>query len=139
MSPLEEEFIAERLHSPFKTFHLEDAGWELPEDAYENVVLLFAMQPSGEVEKVYDKIKDRGDCNPVFYHDMYGESVGMMEVFSPAATKAAAIKDLAAEIGAERIVVFGDNVNDLPMFSIADCGVAVATPVRKCLSGQHWS
>lgn len=126
LSPLEEEFIAERLNSPFKAFHIDCGEWELPEEAYDNVVLLFAMQPSAEVENVYNKIKDRGDCNPVFYHDMYGESVGMMEVFSPAATKAAAIRDLASEIGAERIEVFGDNVNDLPMFAIADHSVAVA-------------
>lgn len=34
-------------------------------------------------------------------------------------------KDPAARTGARRIVVFGDNLNDLPMMRVADVAVAV--------------
>lgn len=33
---------------------------------------------------------------------------------------------LKEKLGAEKLTVFGDNLNDLPMFDIADTAVAVA-------------
>ena len=32
---------------------------------------------------------------------------------------------MAKDINAKRIVVFGDNLNDIPMMKVADCSVAV--------------
>ena len=46
-----------------------------------------------------------------------------------AASKANAIRQLAARLGCERIVAFGDGVNDLDMFAIADEAYAVANAV----------
>jgi len=47
------------------------------------------------------------------------------EVHDAMGTKAHAIRDLAESIMADRIVVFGNNHNDLPMFEIADERIAV--------------
>lgn len=44
-------------------------------------------------------------------------------------TKAKAIQRLMTQVGAERLVVFGDNHNDLPMFEIADEAYAVRNAV----------
>ena len=49
-----------------------------------------------------------------------------MEVFAVGVSKAAAIRRLAGRIGADRVTVYGDNLNDLPMFAVADEAVAVA-------------
>ena len=57
----------------------------------------------------------------------------MIEAFPPGATKALAIRRLARTLGAERIVVFGDNRNDLPMFEIADLAVAVSNAIPEVL------
>jgi hypothetical protein len=48
-----------------------------------------------------------------------------MDVYCAGCSKAVAIKDVAEELGADRIVVFGDNLNDLPMMRVADLSVAV--------------
>ena len=52
-----------------------------------------------------------------------------LEVHDGAGTKAHAIQRLAARYGAERLVVFGDNHNDVPMFTVADQGFAVSNAV----------
>ncbi len=50
-------------------------------------------------------------------------------MFGPQTTKANAVRRLARNIGAERIISFGDNVNDLPLMEIADVAVAVGNAV----------
>ncbi|MFT4213708.1 MAG: HAD hydrolase family protein [Microbacterium sp.] len=51
------------------------------------------------------------------------------ELLSAEGTKAKAIRRLAASVDADRVVVFGDNHNDVPMFDVADEGYAVANAV----------
>ena len=87
------------------------------------------MQPTAHVEETFADIKGNIECNPIFYHDLFGEETGIMEVFSPEASKANAIKRLKAISGADRVVAFGDNINDIPMLREADVAVAVENAV----------
>lgn len=129
MSPLERKFVEERLDSPFKTFHIPESGdSELPE-RLDRVMLFYAMRPTEEVRRVHDAIKGSDDLRAVFYHDMYGQEIALMEVFGPGASKALAVKALAEMTGAGRITAYGDNINDLPMLAVADEAVAVANAV----------
>ena len=129
MSQLEREFMEERLHTPYKDFHILDKEeGELPENL-DRVLLFYSMRPTAEVRRVYDEIKDSEDLRAVFYHDMYGEEIALMEVFGPDASKANAVRRLAAITGAERIVAYGDNVNDIPILEVADEAVAVENAV----------
>ena len=71
------------------------------------------------------------------YHDIFDQQQGYLEIYAKDTTKANAIKHLADEIGAERIVVFGDNLNDIPMMKMADWSVAVDNAfdeVKACAS-----
>ena len=130
MSELEREFMEERLHTPYKNFHIldkEEGG--LPE-RLDRVLLFYSMRPTEEVSRVYEEIKDEDDLRAVFYHDMYGEEIALMEVFGPEASKANAVRRLAAMVGADRIVAYGDNVNDIPILEVADDAVVVANAVE---------
>lgn len=49
----------------------------------------------------------------------------------PKTTKAEAIDYLAKQCHAERVVVFGDNLNDLLMMEIADHSVAVGNAFKE--------
>ncbi|MBO0771215.1 MAG: HAD family phosphatase, partial [Actinobacteria bacterium] len=58
--------------------------------------------------------------------DVYPPGEWWLELSSASATKAAALTGLRRELGAGRLICFGDNQNDLPMFAIADWSLAVA-------------
>lgn len=129
ISALERVFIEERLNTPYKRFHIpEDGNSELPK-RLDRVLLFYSMRPTEEVKTVYDEIKDSKDLRAVFYHDMYGEEIALMEVFGPEASKANAVKILAEMVEADQIVAYGDNVNDLPILEVADDAVAVENAV----------
>lgn len=70
-----------------------------------------------EVEKI-----DGVDC--AFYLDIYNGE-WYLEIFSHRASKYNAVKFLRENYGFEKVVAFGDNLNDLPMFEAADVRVAV--------------
>ena len=83
ISDLERGFIEERLNTPYKRFHILDKEeWKLPE-SLDQVLLFYSMRPTEEVVRVYDEIKDSDDLRAVFYHDMYGDEIALMEVFGP--------------------------------------------------------
>ena len=52
-------------------------------------------------------------------------------MFPPGVTKASAIQELSRRLGADRLVVFGDSLNDLPMLAVADVAVAVGNALQE--------
>lgn len=66
---------------------------------------------------------DGADC--AFYKDTYTDN-WLLEIFSSEASKGNGLKFLRKKYGFTKVVVFGDNLNDLSMFSQADVRIAVA-------------
>lgn len=131
MSTLEKKFMEERLFTPYKKFHIPaDGNSQLP-SKLDRVLLFYSMRPTEDVRRVYDEISDADDLRAVFYHDMYGEEIALMEVFSPEASKANAVKILADMVNADRVTAYGDNVNDIPILELADDAVAVENAVEE--------
>jgi hydroxymethylpyrimidine pyrophosphatase-like HAD family hydrolase len=69
--------------------------------------------------------------------DIFGEDTGILEVFAPNVSKAEAVQSLAKEIGADKVVVFGDNLNDIPMMQVADVAVAVGNALPEVKAIAH--
>ncbi len=63
------------------------------------------------------------DC--AFYEDTY-TGKWYLEIFSDKASKKNGVEFLRREYGFDRVICFGDNLNDLPMFAQSDIKVAVA-------------
>lgn len=129
MLPAEAQFVAERRHLALKEFHIG----ELPpsnDDKYR--VLQFAMGTEEGVRSVCERLRSVTHCQVSFYQDTYTDA-WILEVFAPGVSKAAAIKGMKERLGAERLVVYGDNLNDISMFEIADTAIAVdnALPLAK--------
>lgn len=74
---------------------------------------------------VYEEVIKLKGVNCCFYEDVYNKGIYYLECFSGECSKANAVRELAKLAGADRIVSFGDNLNDIPMFEISDVAVAV--------------
>lgn len=85
----------------------------------------------GEDEKLiaaYNALKEKYNC--IYQKDIYSNEP-WLEIMPHSATKALAILQLKELYGFDRVVVFGDGVNDIPMFEIADECYAVANATEK--------
>lgn len=80
----------------------------------------------GKPEKLfpfYEKYKDQYHC--VYQKDIYSKEQ-WLEIMPQTTTKANAIRKLKSLLNCDRVVVFGDGINDLEMFGLADESYAVA-------------
>lgn len=123
--PLQRQFMEERLHSPWKRFHIDPSGREILPTDISKTILFYTMLPDAISYSTYNLIKDIPGVKAQYYHDIYGPEIGILEAFSAGATKADAVRALARRVNADRVVCFGDNINDLPMMEVADLAVAV--------------
>jgi hypothetical protein len=119
LTPREDAFYQERRSLELKTFHIGEENPDLP------TVLFFAMGEADKMEQICRGINSKTRCSAAWYRDIFNPEVALMDVYCAGCSKAVAIKDVAEELGADRIVVFGDNLNDLPMMRVADLSVAV--------------
>ena len=78
------------------------------------------MDDFNKVDSVREELKNIKGINTFCYRDIFDTSKGYLEVFSQGTSKAEAIKRLASAAAADRLIVFGDNLNDIPRFNIAD-------------------
>lgn len=121
----EREFIEPRIKTPLKT--LKTCDHLTIDSSLDGVMLIFSMGKFNKLRAIADEIDKQGiECTYNCYHDIFSEDDGIIDIYVNGTTKAAAIKELAKHIGANRIVVFGDNLNDIPMMKAADWSVAVS-------------
>lgn len=85
---------------------------------------------------LWEQVKDLDWLNLTFQRDLYREEY-WLEITPKEATKAQAALWLKERLGCGRLVAFGDAMNDLPLFAVADEACAVANaqePVRAAAS-----
>ena len=119
----EARFVESRQHLPLKRFILDDKHYRHNED---EALLIFSLNKYAVLKAIAEDLRTNvPTCSVMLYHDIFDESEGYLEIFTAGTSKAAAIRQLAREVGAERVVVFGDNRNDIAMMQAADHSVAV--------------
>lgn len=86
-----------------------------------------------ELESVYEVFKDNENYTCTFQPEIYRDEY-WLEIMPRKATKANAILKLKELLGCDRIVSFGDAINDIPMFRISDECYAVENAVGELKS-----
>ena len=136
LSPQEERFVAERQHLPLKRFFLNDPNYRHSDD---EALLIFSMNRFAVLDAIASDLRHRvPSCSVMVYHDIFDPNEGYLEIFTAGTSKAAAIRQLASELGVTRVVVFGDNRNDMAMMQATDYSVAVenAFPEVKAIASE---
>ncbi len=81
------------------------------------------------IRRAADELERIPRIRLTFYRDSYASDTWYLEAFSPDASKKHAVETLRQITGVQKIIAFGDNRNDIPMFEAADTAVAVETAV----------
>ena len=78
-----------------------------------------------EIEPIYDRVRAYDCWECIFQKDTYREEEYWLEICPKNCTKAKSLLKLKEDYGFDRLVVFGDSLNDVSMFKIADEAYAV--------------
>lgn len=112
------DFIASRRGDPRDTPVDEDAHLRRRGTFY-----FTCIDTEEKLTPLFEKYRNVFSC--VFSRDIYS-GAQWLEIMPKAATKAHAARQLAQLLGCDRIVSFGDAVNDIPLFEASDECYAVA-------------
>lgn len=90
-----------------------------------NISYITLISSREELLPYYETIKDSDRWETVFQKDTYREEF-WLEICPKNSTKAKAVLKLKDRLECDKLVVFGDSINDLPMFEVADEGISVS-------------
>ncbi len=88
-------------------------------------IYINSVGPYESLLPIRNAVMEMDDADCAFYRDTYSEK-WFLEIFSVESSKANGLKYLRNEYGFDKIVAFGDNLNDLSMFNEADIKIAVS-------------
>lgn len=105
-----------QIHSSDRRIHMVDTEDKL----YEGKTCYFTfIAPKNELQPLYERVKHIEGINCVFQQDKYRPEY-WLELCPGNATKATAIQKVKQLYGCQKVIVFGDSANDIPMFHMAD-------------------
>lgn len=119
-------FHDERVHLYKKPFQKIADFYDLKD---EPIIYFTIMDHKENLEHILPYIEATPDLNFVFYKDNYTTDIWYLEIFSQNASKYHGVQILRSYLKPERIVCFGDNRNDLPLFAASDYKIAVQNAV----------
>lgn len=105
-----------------------------PEQLYEGDVFYFTcIGEKADLQPIYDVLKGNEHYNCILQQELYREEY-WCEIMPKKATKANAILKLKELWQCDKIISFGDAINDIPMFQISDECYAVENAVSSLKS-----
>jgi len=91
----------------------------------EPMVYFSLMDTKDNLEPIYNVLLDMNQVGYTFYKDNYTEDIWYLEMYSTEASKYNALQYVRNLYEYDKVVCFGDNRNDLPMFKASDLKIAV--------------
>lgn len=90
-----------------------------------NIVYAAMLDKKEDLEPIYKELQTLEDVSCMFYPDNYCGDY-FIEVFKKNVSKASGAITVKQLLNADKIVAFGDNMNDIPLFELADEAYAVS-------------
>ena len=119
----EYNFYKERADKELKTFvEIKDYKNAIVDN---NIINFVAFDTYEKINSIAEEIKCIEGITVNYYEDVY-EDCYFLEAYSNKASKANGIKYLSKYIDYSKVICFGDNLNDIPMFELADEAYATA-------------
>jgi HAD superfamily hydrolase (TIGR01484 family) len=126
-------FVAEREMRYGKVFQPVDS---FADSLMSGQVIYYSISDRRErLEPIRAVLAACSDLQVAFYRDVYRQDVYFLEVCARTASKYHAIQSLRLRYGFDRVVCFGDNHNDLPMFRASDEAYAVENALPDVKAG----
>ena len=124
----EYNFYKERADRKQKTFlKVENYQESIKESKIINFIVFDKYE---KVKGIYEELKKIDEISVEYYEDIYEKGCYFLEAYSAEASKANGIKLLSDYIEHDKLICFGDNLNDIPMFELADVCYATANAVE---------
>ncbi|MGB8452013.1 MAG: HAD family hydrolase [Anaerocolumna sp.] len=120
----QKKFYKERVNKYQKSF-TQVSDFAMVSTEY--IIYFSILDTKVHLEAAYQILKNRSDIALAYYKDIYSEEeLWYLEIFSINATKYNAVQYLKNKYHYEKIIGFGDNLNDLPLFRACDVTCAVS-------------
>ncbi len=130
-TPQMRRFCEERKQKYDKPFSKTES---LEEIAGEDIIYFSFCYKEETLRPFYEYLKKDASLHLNFYEDVYGDQLWYLEISHVNASKYHGVEKLRTLLKPEKIVGFGDNMNDIPMFEACDRSCAVGNarePVQK--------
>jgi Cof subfamily protein (haloacid dehalogenase superfamily) len=118
----QKEYVAQRTDCTGKKF-IHSPDIVSIEDR--NLVYIVSLDYYDNIKDVYAAVSTLENVHCMFYKDNYSDMY-FLEIITKTVSKASGALAVKKLVGADKIVAFGDNLNDIPLFEIADESYAVA-------------
>ena len=124
----EYNFYKERADKILKTFvNVKNYNGSLSDS---NVINFVAFDNYEKIKAIAEEVKCIEGITVNYYKDVY-EDCYFLEAYSSEASKANGIKYLSKYIEYSKVICFGDNLNDIPMFELANEAYATANATEE--------
>ena len=115
---IQREFKRQRENTPYKEF--------IPTINYSDELLdnpplfLMVIDRFDKLQIAAAEINRTGKCSLFCYRDVVDLEYGYLEIYPKGVSKAATAQQIIDKLTPWEVVAFGDNLNDMPLFKIAD-------------------
>lgn len=132
LSEAEQKFYSARSALDLKKFIFADAP-HCSASPVSPAILMLGIGSTERIGELAGYLRTDPGLSISAYPDLFDSGLSYIEVFRAGVSKAAAVLRLKEMLGADRVTVYGDHLNDLPMFAVADESVAVANALPEVL------
>lgn len=115
---MQREFKRQRENTPYKEFiPTIDYSVELLDNP---PLFLMIIDRFDKLQIAAAEINRTGKCSLFCYRDVVDLEYGYLEIYPKGVSKAATAQQIIDKLTPWEVVAFGDNLNDMPLFKIAD-------------------